>query len=84
MFYKAKVTVCSEISTKHINEMWAPRRIFSCQTWWFVKVQLGFKRLSMISLPPPQTRPFPPFHTPTRPACHKSTGTPTLTQFQVT
>jgi hypothetical protein len=28
MFYKAKVAVCSEIRTKHINAMWAPRRIF--------------------------------------------------------
>jgi hypothetical protein len=28
MLYKAKVAVCSEIRTKHINAMWAPRRIF--------------------------------------------------------
>jgi hypothetical protein len=28
MFYKAKVAVCSEIRTKHINAMWAPRSIF--------------------------------------------------------
>jgi hypothetical protein len=28
MFCKAKVAVCSEIRTKHINAMWAPRRIF--------------------------------------------------------
>jgi hypothetical protein len=28
MFYKAEVAVCSEIGTKHINAMWAPRRIF--------------------------------------------------------
>jgi hypothetical protein len=26
--YKAKVAVCFEIRTKHINAMWAPRRIF--------------------------------------------------------
>jgi hypothetical protein len=25
---KAEVAVCSEIRTKHINAMWAPRRIF--------------------------------------------------------
>jgi hypothetical protein len=25
MFYKAEVAVCSEIRTKHINAMWAPR-----------------------------------------------------------
>jgi hypothetical protein len=28
MFYKAKVAVCSEIRAKHIDAMWAPRRIF--------------------------------------------------------
>jgi hypothetical protein len=28
MFYKAKVAVYSEIRTKHINAMWAPRRSF--------------------------------------------------------
>jgi hypothetical protein len=28
MFYKAKFAVCSEIRTKHIKAMWAPRRIF--------------------------------------------------------
>jgi hypothetical protein len=28
MFYNAKVAVCSEIHTKHINAMWAPCRIF--------------------------------------------------------
>jgi hypothetical protein len=28
MFCKAKVAVCSEIRTKHINAMWAPCRIF--------------------------------------------------------
>jgi hypothetical protein len=27
MFYKAKVAVCSEIRTKHINAMWALWRI---------------------------------------------------------
>jgi hypothetical protein len=28
MFDKAEFAVCSEIRTKHINAMWAPRRIF--------------------------------------------------------
>jgi hypothetical protein len=32
MFYKAKVAVCSEIRTKHIKAMWAPRRIFSAKS----------------------------------------------------
>jgi hypothetical protein len=31
MFYKAKVAVCSEILTKHINAMRAPRRIFNAK-----------------------------------------------------
>jgi hypothetical protein len=46
MFYKAKVALCSEIRTKHINAMWAPRRIFECWTWPYVKLPLGFKRLN--------------------------------------
>jgi hypothetical protein len=29
MCYKAKVAVYSEIRTKHVNAMWATRRIFS-------------------------------------------------------
>jgi hypothetical protein len=45
MFCKAKVAVCSEIRTKHINAMWAPRRMFYCQTWSYVKLPLGFERL---------------------------------------
>jgi hypothetical protein len=45
MFYKAKVAVYSEIRTKHINAMWAPRRIFESETWSYVKLPLGFKRL---------------------------------------
>jgi hypothetical protein len=48
MFYKTKVAVCSAIRTKHINAMWAPCRIFYFQTWRYVKLPLGFKRL-MIS-----------------------------------
>jgi hypothetical protein len=48
MFYKVKVAVCSEIRTKHINAMWAPRRIFYCYTWWYVKLPLGFKRINII------------------------------------
>jgi hypothetical protein len=46
MFYKAKVAVCSEVRTEHINAMWAPHRIFECEAWWYVKLPLGFKRLS--------------------------------------
>jgi hypothetical protein len=30
MLYKAKVAVCSEIRTQHINTLWAPCRIFRC------------------------------------------------------
>jgi hypothetical protein len=45
MFYKAKVAVCSEIHTKHINAMWAECRICEWQTWSYVKLPLGLKRL---------------------------------------
>jgi hypothetical protein len=48
MFYRAKVAVCSEIRTKHINAMWAPRRILERRTWWCVKLQLRFKRLTYL------------------------------------
>jgi hypothetical protein len=46
MFYKAEVDVCSEIRTKHINATWAPRIIFEYQTWSYVKLPLGLKRLN--------------------------------------
>jgi hypothetical protein len=29
MFYKAKIAVCSETRTKHINAMWAPRKMLN-------------------------------------------------------
>jgi hypothetical protein len=45
MFYKAKVSICSEIHTEQINAMSAPCRIFECKTWWYVKLPLGFKGL---------------------------------------
>ena len=49
--YKAKVAVCSEIYNLHktLNAKRAPCRIFECQTWWYVKKQLGFKRLMHIN-----------------------------------
>jgi hypothetical protein len=47
MFYKAKVAVCSEIRTKHINAAWALRRIFECYSRWYVKLPLGFKMLTI-------------------------------------
>jgi hypothetical protein len=49
MLYKAKVAVCSEIRTKHINATWAPRRSFHCYICWYVKLPLGFKRLKIIT-----------------------------------
>jgi hypothetical protein len=57
MFYKAKVAVCSEVRTKHINAMWAPRRIFWCWTWAYVRLPLGFKRLKCILVKPVITVP---------------------------
>jgi hypothetical protein len=48
MFYKTKVAVCSEIRTKHINTMWAPRRIFLMLNLVYVNLPLGFERLRVI------------------------------------
>ena len=50
MMYKAKVAVCSDICYKTLNAKRAQWRIFECQTWWYVKKPLGFKRL--IYFPP--------------------------------
>jgi len=30
MLYGAEVAVCSEVNTKHTNEVWAERRVFEC------------------------------------------------------
>jgi hypothetical protein len=48
MFYKAKFAVCSEIRTKHINAMWAPRRIFSVKPG-VCKVTGRFYKVKVIS-----------------------------------
>jgi len=32
MLYGAGIAVCSEITTKHINTVWAEYRIVECQT----------------------------------------------------
>jgi hypothetical protein len=48
MFYKAKVAVCSDIRTKHIKAMWAPRRIFNFKPGLVLKLPIGFKRLSTV------------------------------------
>jgi hypothetical protein len=41
-----KVAVFSDICTKHINAIWALWRIIEYWTWWYVKLRLGFKRLT--------------------------------------
>jgi hypothetical protein len=46
MLYQAKVAVCSDIRTKHINAAWALPRICGRYSWWWVKLPLGFKRLN--------------------------------------
>ena len=48
--YKAKVTVCSEIPTKHSAQSRAPCRIFECYTWWYVQEMLGFKKLIVFDM----------------------------------
>jgi hypothetical protein len=45
LLIKSKVAVCSETHTRHVNAMWAPRRIFWCYTQWYITLALGFKRL---------------------------------------
>ena len=32
MLYGAKVAICSQINTKHINTVWAERTIVECET----------------------------------------------------
>jgi len=32
MLYVAQVVVCSQISTKHVNTVWAERTVVECQT----------------------------------------------------
>jgi hypothetical protein len=50
MFYKAKVAVCSEIRTKHINAMWAPRRIFLILTLVVRKVIARFQKVKGLNI----------------------------------
>jgi hypothetical protein len=44
--YKAKVSVCSEIRTKHPTQSERHLEFFECQTWWDVKKPLSVTRLS--------------------------------------
>ena len=44
MLCKAKIAVCSAIHTKHTNSTWSQCKIFACQTLWYVKLPVGFKR----------------------------------------
>jgi len=36
MLYREIIAVCSQIHKKHINIVWAERRIFECYTWWYI------------------------------------------------
>ena len=40
----AQVAVCSQTNTKHINTVWAERKIFECSTCWYITWPVGFKR----------------------------------------
>jgi hypothetical protein len=31
-----------------MKAVWAERRMFECSSWWYIKLPLGFKRLSEI------------------------------------
>jgi hypothetical protein len=46
MMYKAKVAVCSDISTKHSTQSERHVEFLNIKPWWYVKKPLGFKRLS--------------------------------------
>jgi hypothetical protein len=49
MLYREIIAVCSEIHTKHINNKYtvgAEHRICECYSWWYIKLILGFKRLT--------------------------------------
>ena len=46
MMYKAKVTVCSEILTKHSTQSERHVELLNVKTWRCVKKTLGFKTLT--------------------------------------
>ena len=50
MLYKAKVSVCSDIRTKHSTQSERHVEFLNVKTWWYVKKLLGFKRLMLLSL----------------------------------
>jgi hypothetical protein len=50
MLYSEIVAVCSEIRTKHINAMWAPRRIFVMLNLAVHKVTTGLYRVTTYKL----------------------------------
>ena len=45
MMYKAKVTVCSDIRTKHSTQSERHIEFFNVKPWWYVEKPLGVKRL---------------------------------------
>ena len=49
MLYKAKVAVCSDIRTKHSTQSERHVEFFNVKPWWYVKKQLGVKRLKEIN-----------------------------------
>ena len=53
MLYTEIMAVCSEIQSKHINALWAERRICECYSWRYIKSELGFRRLKCDVLAPP-------------------------------
>ena len=45
MMCKAKVSVCSDIRTKHSTQSKRRVEFLNVKPWWYVKKQLGVKRL---------------------------------------
>ena len=50
MLSKAKVTVCSDIRTKHSTQSEHHVEFLNVKPWWYVKKPQGFKRLILTSL----------------------------------
>ena len=46
MLDKGKVAVCSDSRAEHIKAMWSAFRILGFENLWYVKLPIGFKRLS--------------------------------------
>jgi hypothetical protein len=49
MLYREIMAVFTEIQAKHINALWTEHRIYECDSWWYIKYVLGYKRLIKVT-----------------------------------